>query len=247
MLKIFDEIIDENYNGIRIIDIENTNLFLKKCFEFEKGNDKSFIKINGEYINSENYLLIDNLTKVSDLLNFTSKNILFKSIQNYFSKDLSIFNIEKLNNIIKNINKKFDENIISLSLDNNKLIKNIFSLDEDIYLNLLVFENYLKNYDSKEKLTFIINDVEWISIKFMLKYINKFNFIVLTNNSQKYLSSINEIILLSFYSKNNFVNITFLEQIESILNEIKIEKNMKKIDIISNKKLFFELKSTFFL
>ncbi|SYV93508.1 Uncharacterised protein, partial [Mycoplasmopsis synoviae] len=66
----------KNYNGIVCIETNNSDLFIRKLFEFEHAENQSSININNNKYSIKDFIIIDNLTKYHDLYNFNSKGLL---------------------------------------------------------------------------------------------------------------------------------------------------------------------------
>ncbi|MGV2392812.1 UNVERIFIED_CONTAM: hypothetical protein O8I53_07410 [Campylobacter lari] len=135
MLIIKDYLI-ENYNGLRIIDCENTTSFIKDIFEHSFKNDEILLKIDNINIHNTDVLIISETTRLEDLFNFSAKNILFKFInnnENYTSE--KIINLDTLESIKNSINEMFKVNFIYESYDHNKILKSLFSTNNKIFLD----------------------------------------------------------------------------------------------------------------
>lgn len=241
----------ENYQGIRIIETENTDLFLQKCFIFSFKNEDSFLQINNFDVLNDDILVINNLTKISDIYNITSKNILYKMInksENFNYEKL--INNENILNFQNEINSIFNNSVIEYNFDVIKFLKYCFQINSKLFLDKLALQTFLEKFENKTKLTIILNNIEWISIEDLEPFITKFNFIILTNNPIKFLTKWDYWELLSFYESEHFVNIYSKNQIFNWLENLehkKIDTNIINCDIFLDKLLFFKLKNDFFV
>lgn len=243
-------------NNIKIIETKNVDLFIRDLMQFEIKNNQKSILLNDEIkISINETIILDYLTKIFDLVASVTKNWLVDNIANNENWNNSlILNQNKLNNIVADINHKLGFKYIDIDIDNTKLIKSIFAINQSIFLNR---NNYLKILDflasMKSKNLIIIKDLDYIKINEIAKYSN-FNFLILTNDLTKYINKYNQLNLASFYQNNLLIdiqsNIPIIHFFENKKNQEideneflftnETEKNQFKFDFFQIKRSFFK-------
>lgn len=198
MLKIIKNNIniDLDYNGIKILQSNNPNLFYKDVIL------DSSIYIDDYKIKNENIIYINNFSQLKDFMNLTKKsNIYSRIIELLF--EYKIINYENINQIINIINNEYQYELLEINEgDNSKLISMFFELLNNKYLDQNLLEIILNNVFDDKKLI-IFDNIEWINLEFLSKFLNQHYFLVLTNNFEKYIQNYKELEILSII-KNNY-------------------------------------------
>lgn len=198
MLKIIKNNIniDLDYNGIKILQSNNPNLFYKDVIL------DSSIYIDDYKIKNENIIYINNFSQLKDFMNLTKKsNIYSRIIELLF--EYKIINYENINQIINIINGEYQYELLEINEgDNSKLISMFFELLNDKYLDHNLLEIILNNVFDDKKLI-IFDNIEWINLEFLSKFLNQHYFLVLTNNFEKYIQNYKELGILTII-KNNY-------------------------------------------
>ncbi len=198
MLKIIKNNIniDLDYNGIKILQSNNPNLFYKDVIL------DSSIYIDDYKIKNENIIYINNFSQLKDFMNLNKKsNIYSRIIELLF--EYKIINYENINQIINIINGEYQYELLEINEgDNSKLISMFFELLNDKYLDQNLLEIILNNVFDDKKLI-IFDNIEWINLEFLSKFLNQHHFLVLTNNFEKYIQNYKEFEILTIM-KNNY-------------------------------------------
>lgn len=198
MLKIIKNNIniDLDYNGIKILQSNNPNLFYKEIIL------DSSIYIDDYKIKNENIIYINNFSQLKDFMNLNKKsNIYSRIIELLF--EYKIINYENINQIINIINGEYQYELLEINEgDNSKLISMFFELLNDKYLDQNLLEIILNNVFDDKKLI-ILDNIEWINLEFLSKFLNQHYFLVLTNNFEKYIQNYKEFEILTIM-KNNY-------------------------------------------
>lgn len=198
MLKIIKNNIniDLDYNGIKILQSNNPNLFYKDVIL------DSSIYIDDYKIKNENIIYINNFSQLKDFMNLTKKsNIYSRIIELLF--EYKIINYENINQIINIINNEYQYELLEINEgDSSKLISMFFELLNDKYLDQNLLEIILNNVFDDKKLI-IFDNIEWINLEFFSKFLNQHYFLVLTNNFEKYIQNYKELEILTII-KNNY-------------------------------------------
>ena len=198
MLKIIKNNIniDLDYNGIKILQSNNPNLFYKDVIL------DSSIYIDDYKIKNENIIYINNFGQLKDFMNLNKKsNIYSRIIELLF--EYKIINYENINQIINIINGEYQYELLEINEgDNSKLISMFFELLNDKYLDQNLLEIILNNVFDDKKLI-IFDNIEWINLEFLSKFLNQHHFLVLTNNFEKYIQNYKEFEILTIM-KNNY-------------------------------------------
>lgn len=135
----------KNYKGLIALDIDNADIFIRDLFSWEYENETKVLKIDNNDISIKDVLIVSPTTKIVDLFNFTTKNIFLKNILNDENWNAeNIFNIEYLKNIKDKMNNNLNINFSELDMDLTKIIKNIFSLNEQLFINENIFFKWLE-------------------------------------------------------------------------------------------------------
>lgn len=197
MLKIVKNNLDieVDFNGIKIFDVKNPNLFYKEVFL------ESNIYLDEFKIKDENIIYINNFSKINDFITLSKKSFLFTKIYELIHEN-NIINYESIKNILNIVNETYSYELLDINDgDNIKLINIFFELCEDKYIDKKILEIILNNVFEEKKLI-VFDNIEWIDISFLSKYINQHNFIVLTNNFYKYISFKREFEILTIFKEN---------------------------------------------
>ncbi|AJR12510.1 Uncharacterised protein [Mesomycoplasma dispar] len=256
MLKFFNNLnnIVELKTNIKIIETENTDLFLADLFKYEYEAGAKVFELNSKTISIKDVILISNLTKFSDFFSLSTKNWLGDSIINneYWAESL-FFRNENIDKIVANINEKLGFPFLNYEIDNTKLIKAVFSVETDILINQHNFENLINIIFSTMKHTLIIlKDLDYIKLDKLFKY-SSLTFLILTNDFTKYISKFSELELISFYSNKTVVdvidNLPIIRYFENIKNspidENELIYNSEEEKLVA-KLDFYKIKTSFF-
>lgn len=198
MLKIIKNNInlDLDYNGIKILQTNNPNLFYKDVII------DSSIYIDDYKVKNENIIYINNFSQLKDFMNLNKKsNIYSRIIELLF--EYKIINYDNINQIVNIINNEYQYELLELNEgDNAKLISMFFELLNDKYLDKILLEIILNNVFDDRKLI-ILDNIEWINLEFLAKFLNQHYFLVITNNFEKYIQNYKELEILTIM-KNNY-------------------------------------------
>ncbi|QJG66135.1 hypothetical protein HGG64_00090 [Mycoplasma phocoeninasale] len=173
------------FNGIIAIQSNNSNKLLASLFQYELENQETIFQIEGNDISIKNAMIIDNLTRLSDLYTFSTKNILSKMILGNEKLEYNNFiNIPYLVSEFEAINDKISKNFLNINFDKSKLFKSLLDINQDIFIDKDNFDKWLDNYgsDSLSKSVIILNNLDFANFQYLEKYLNKFYFIIFTSN-----------------------------------------------------------------
>ncbi|MFL1059441.1 hypothetical protein [Mycoplasmopsis synoviae] len=244
----------KNYNGIVCIETNNSDLFIRKLFEFEHAENQSSININNNKYSIKDFIIIDNLTKYHDLYNFNSKGLLNQWINDLDFENQKIVN-EKLVLEIKNLlNNKIGFEFVSIEENNSKYLKYLFNLENDKFIDNKSLIKWMKNQKyNNQKINLIIKNFDFVLINELIKFSNNFNIIVLTNDFFKHINNFDyiESVALTNEDLDRIVSIEEKDSFEYFLEEIFQDsiRNIEKFDFFSqnNKDLIKKsLKINFF-
>lgn len=228
------------FNGIKVFQTPFVNKITKSFYE--KSIKSEFVEAN---IFKNNVFLISDFTKVMDLLDLSKSSTIYKELLDK-SINSNLINEDLISEIMNNINEKFDCSILQDKKDWHKIILNLWELNDGLYLNKKIFKKILESNFYSEKITFIIHDVDWLQVDDVKNYINRFNFIFITNDLRlniKNISNIETLVIL----EDKLIEILDSDKILSYLENKtryhmsnKILKNFfdMKNDEISQKILF---------
>lgn len=181
-----------DYNGIIIIQSENVDNLIK-----ELHSDDAIIEIGNSEFKISDFIIIDPLTKLIDLYQISSKNILYKYIVNSleWTKEV-IFNSEILEKYNKNINDFIGEEFSSYLPDYSKIIKYIYDFNQDKFIDKNTLIKWLNNFKLESKNNIILKNVDFIKLSDISEYINNYNFIFLTNNAFNIIENLTDLELV---------------------------------------------------
>lgn len=227
MLKIVNPNfeIEIEFNGIKIFDVENTNLFYRDVIL------KSNIYLEDYKIKDENIIYINNFAKICDFINLSKKSFLFSKINELLFEN-KIVNFDSIKNIVDIVNNNYNYELLEINEgDTGKLINMFFELTNDKYLDKKVFEIILKDVFEEKKLI-IIDNLEWIEIDWLANFLNSHNFIILTNNFKKYISKNREFEILTIIKeKYEYIDILDLNHLCNYL-QLKLDINIDHNNIV---------------
>lgn len=214
---------DLSFFGIKVFQVKNVNLFTKnfyiQCLESKFSNCEIY---------KNNLFIISDFTKVSDLLQMSKNSILFKNILDILLEE-NFLDEKILLKVLDNINNKFDCEILEEKKDINKIVNNLFEINENLYLNKKIFLKILSSNIFSEKITFIINDLSWLKVKDINSYINSYNFIFITNDFRKNISNIKELEIVVFVNKMIFEVVDHDKLISFLEKEINFNNLKEKL------------------
>lgn len=177
---LFGSIFNFEFGGIKIIQCNNTNKFLRNIFDEYM---EPLISINGIRINSKNLFIISPMTKISDILNNKSSGDLCKYLKNCDNSS----DIKKINNLLGEIYYQKDDcikNVTEISLAKTDLINYLDIKDEFVNeKNIFDILTILKTNNIKKLIVF--NDVDYLSIENTKRFSSNFDFLYLMNNYEK--------------------------------------------------------------
>lgn len=216
--------LDFDYDGIKIIQTK----YPTKTYRDLMLN--SNIQINGKSIKSDDVIYISELNKLSDFLNLSKKSKLMKEIIDLLDT-YPIINHDNIRSIKESINKKYSEELLEDTCgDISKVINLFLEFINDNYLDSRLFEIFLNMFDESKLV--ILDNVSWINVDMLSKFLNEHNFIILTHDFRNYIKSIDMLELLLILKDNyDFTDIkdskNFMFYLEKQLN---IEINKEKLE-----------------
>lgn len=178
-----------DYLGLKFIKHHNTNKLIRTLLFNEENIVNSNISINNIPIKNKDIIIISPFTKINDILSSKVNG----NVHNFLKDEGIIETNSKIESTIvdqyNSFNKIFeltDLNLAKVDLINYVDIKDSFISEDNIEL---IFE-ILKNNTSKKLI--ILNDVDYINIKKIEKYITNFNFLYIINeNDDSYKNILN--------------------------------------------------------
>ncbi|MCU4706726.1 hypothetical protein [Mycoplasma sp. CSL7503-lung] len=248
MLKIrnLNTIGEIEYQGIFVIETKNSDSLISDFYKYEYENNEDVFLINSKSYSIQDAIIISNLTKLTDLYNLTSKNILTKMITNEDNLNIES-NIDKTKffNSLDLINNQVGENLLDLNFDKIKILKSLISFNDSIFIDETTFLKWMDNYDSTIKPFVILKDLNFIKISKLEKYINKFNILIINNDL---FGLVNEFQELEICSLENNGNLTLIDSylplhtwIENKINNFQLNCD-ESFNILKNDKfLIIEL------
>lgn len=255
MLKFFNNLNNtvQLKTNVKIIETENTDLFLSHLFNYEYETESKVFELMSRKISLKDSVLITNLTKFSEFLSLSAKNWLGDSIINdeYWSESI-FFRNEKIDGIVDKINQKLGFEFLNYEIDNVKLIKAIFNIENDILINEANFENLAEIIFSTMKQTIVIlKDLDYIKFEKLFKY-NNVTFLILTNDFTKYISKFSELELVAFYSQKTVIdvidNLPIIRYFENLKNRPVNEDELiytSEEEKMAAKMHFYKIKTSF--
>lgn len=231
--------IEFEYNGIKILQIDNTRKFYK---DFILDND---IYIDNNVFKNKDIVYISEFNKLNEFIDLNKKSFLTKEIINKLVK-YPLINEKNLEIIITEINNEFNNQLIeNIPGDIHKLITLLLEFINDDFLNINNLDLIL-NYSFDTKKMIIFDEVSWINIEFLEKFLNQHNFIILTNDFRNYINM--EKIELLLNIKNNYEYTDIIDANKLLLYlEQKINKDLLNINEIIKDKNDFTSLTIFYL
>lgn len=180
MLKIITEnqIIEWEFNGIKILSALNSSWTLLKLEEYIKNRN---VSIDENVLLTKDCLIINEYSTLASLLSLSKTSSQFlKNLVLAFDVN-SIINEDKLDEFIKIINWN-SENLVSFNHDPIDLIIKNFQIDKTMRINNNNFKKILDCYkQSSKKMTIIISNCFWFKFNLIKEHFSFFNFIIITN------------------------------------------------------------------
>lgn len=256
MWNFFNDInfnLETKYN-FKIIEEENNDYLIRNLIDYENNTNTKSIKINERIFSINDCIIISNLSYVSNILNSISKSWIQEKINNNENWNINeILNQEKLDTIINQINLKIGFEYLSKDIDNNKLIKSIFSIDEKLLINKNNLLNILEILSTLNfKSLIIIKNLPYINIETLIKY-NNLNFLILTSDCTRYIKTYNQLELVAIYKQEIMFDIESCVPIINFFENIKNREIPENELLFSNEKeekefkfIFYDLKNNFF-
>ncbi|WPL40077.1 hypothetical protein [Malacoplasma iowae] len=165
---------------------------------------------------------------------------IFKEIINYIETNKILGN-DKIHNIKEYINSKIGFDVIEEKNEMQKIISNLFEINDLININKNIFISLIKNNLFDERMTFVFCDIDWLNINDISEYINSHNFIFVTNDLRKNIVNITQIescvicndFLVEIYDYNKLIS--YLElKMNTLINNKVIENYLKNEESVSN-------------
>ncbi|QKT05116.1 hypothetical protein [Mycoplasma sp. OR1901] len=248
MLKIrnLNTIGEIEYQGIFIIESKNIDKLITNFYKYEYENNEDVFLINSKSYSIQDVIIISNLTRLTDLYNLTTKNVLTKMVTN--DDNLNIENnIDKIKflNSLDVVNRKIGGNLLNLNFDKVKILKSLISLDDSIFIDKEMLLNWMDNYDSTTKPFIILNNINFINVSLIEKYINKFNILIITNDLFNFVDEYEELEISSLEKNEDLILINnylpIHSWIENKINNFKLSYE-KSFNLLKNNKfLILEL------
>lgn len=216
---------DLSFDGLKIFQTKKPNWFTRTFF-----NECIQSKYSNCEIFKNNVIIISDFSKVTDLVSMSKNSEFTKLLISELINNEFLSN-KKIDETINKINNLFECEIIQEAIDINKIISNSVELNDDLYLNKKLFLKILDNNMFNEKITFILNDIDWLKTNDVAKYLNSFNFIFVTNDLRKNISTMLDFeacVLLNnkvFEIANYSILISYLEKQLNIIVDEKVLSN----------------------
>lgn len=191
-----------DYQGLIIIQSDNIDQFLLNLSSEES------IEINDSFLTLEDFLIISPLTKLSDLYQFASKNILYKYLINSleWAKE-KVFNGEILENYSDSLNSFIGDDLISFLPDAQKITKYIFDIDENKVISKNSLLKFLHNFTTEGKVNIILKNIDFIKINDLTNFLSYYNFIIINSNPFKLLNNWEELELIYIDYETELIHI----------------------------------------
>ncbi|MGL5617807.1 MAG: hypothetical protein ACRCWU_01975 [Metamycoplasmataceae bacterium] len=187
------------YHGLKIFQTDYCTKLIKEIL------DQSNITINNLNVKYEDIIVIDELTKINSFLTINKNSKINEKIFSILNKN-KIINESVIENIKLEINKTF-EVITNNDGDINKLINILFSILELGYLEEKSLIYLLDEILIEKKYLIIFNDISWLKLSILEKYLNNYNFIVITNDFRKIIRNKKDLSLIVVSNNNNYLEI----------------------------------------
>ncbi|MBU4689958.1 hypothetical protein [Mycoplasma zalophidermidis] len=234
---------------LMVIDNFDYPDFIKNLFPCNDTDSASMIWNDREYF-SQDILVINSNTKISDLYNFNSKNQLKEYLYNLEQwQSENIINVEKLTEVKNLLNEYIGEDLIDLTIDFTKILKYLFEFNNDDYINEKILLNWLEKEKNSSKKILIIDNFSNIKLSKLVGITCKYKIIVLSKNVFVHCDTFQDSEVCSFIYNNELYPIpdakTFYEWLKYDLKLDLSENEMLKMfqnDIFS----YFSFKSKFF-
>ncbi|MCV3753583.1 hypothetical protein OF364_01995 [Mycoplasma enhydrae] len=228
------------YEGIFVIETNNIDELISNFYKYEIKNLKTVFEIENSEISIKNAIIVSPLTKLEELYNLSAKNILTKIILNNENLDVqAIFNNDKFLEEIDKINDWISDEFLTINMDKIKIMKNLISLDDEKFISEKTFEKWLGNFESTNKQLIILKDFT-IPCATLSKYLNKFNFLVITNNLFSIIENLNELECCAFEKQSNLYQFISTDSIKIWFED---EYNVKNVN---SERVLEELKNNEF-
>lgn len=203
------------YNGIKIINCDNSTNLYKKWFIDTK------ISVDSKNIDDDEIIYISELSKLSDFFNLNKKSFLINEINNKIASN-NLINIELINEVVTLINNELGFDLLTISSgDNVKIIQLIFDICNDVFLNEQLLKIILSHLDEKKFIIF--DNISWLKLDLLFKYNNEHNFVILTNDFRKYIVNKKHLELI-VNVKNNGDYVDFID-VDKIFSYIESKIN----------------------
>ena len=233
---------DLEFEGIKLFQVKNPNQFTKEFY---------LNAIEGKYSNVDifknNIMIISDFTKIDEFIILSKSSEFFKDILNKLI-EMKFIDENKVLSLIDSINELYEFEIIEHKPDFNKIVANLLEINEKKYLDKNLFLKFLDNKIFSQKITFIINDVDWLKINDIKKYLNNYNFIFITNDLRKNINNINDFEICCIVNEKIFevmnweILVSYLEKETNLLIDHKtFDYYLKNINNDNNFKIAYNL------
>lgn len=223
-----------NYHGIKIFDCLNPSLFIKENFL----SKNCFVEINNKAIKEDEIIIFDDLSKIESFFKFSKSSILVEKLIEKI-ETLPLINQDNQEKIKNLFNQEFNFNILETNEgDHLKIINLLFEIVSLNYLDSKSLEILLLEILAKKRHLIIFNDLSWIKINYLTKFLNLHDFIIVTSDFRKYISNINQLELVCLVSANNYFEIEDANKLVAYLEQ-KMNMNIDQNFINNLKKDYY--------
>lgn len=216
------------FDGLKIFENENTTKLYKELF-FD-----AQIFIDNKLIKNENIIYINELTKISDLIDMSKKSVIMQLILDNIY-DYEILNRDNIISIQNKINNLLGYELLeNKDSDYIKLINLIFELIDSDFLNNEILKLIIDKILLEKKLI-IIDNVSWLNIELISNYLNNHDFIILTNDIRNLINSTKYFECYVNEQLNEILDLDILiNYLQKEINENNIDQNILK-DFLNKK------------
>lgn len=133
--------VEFSFMGIKVIWSTNPTKVYKNILNTVV--QKQQLTINAKKIDLSQIIYIDQLTKTDKLIDLIKKSYIQKIATDLFELK-NVINTSLIQEIISEINKLFDCEIIEDAIDLGKIINSLYAFTPSVYLNKAFFLNFLE-------------------------------------------------------------------------------------------------------
>lgn len=227
------------FEGLKVIQTNKTDkLMIDILKSINNGKFQLFIDEKNVSLNS--ILTITNFSKTKDLLNFNKSNKFIDYVCEKINFS-SLINNEKFYKEIDYVNEEIKTNFLDVNPNKTKFLSSLLEFNND-FLSLNEFKFYLDlNKNNSVKQTIIINNLIWLKLKDIEKFLPFYNFIIFTDNILNIFDGFNVVdldnIIVNFNSNEfkEIMDFSILSEYLSNKNNCSISKD-QLLDTITGKK-----------